>query len=303
MAKGKKAKETHLKKNRVSMKDVLDHSTAVLATAISALLSRPDPLTEDEALDVYAEASHIFIKAQEALQFPDAEIGREVFISCMKLLGAGFDQEPGIRAQGAECFADAVLQQTLNNIFLHVVVGAEFRGDDGRDFAALEAFIDVIDLACEGTVATKVSMGAMCMASFAKMMVQADDYPPTLLRNVCRCMIKLIVSCKQNKDRLGAWGFLGESFTNSTDVYFQIQVAELIFRIGREKKAFFSNLDLPVATIKYLKALPNNPKLMDLIVELVEDFNDTREPRLVIAFPIQQFIAGGPTSPLSTSPS
>lgn len=139
----------------------------------------------------------------------------------------------------------------------------------------MEDFFEFIQQLC-ATPKLKESLGAVlmpCLLSFFYGIVDEDD--DYRQGRVCaNVLITLIRASKANKNRMSVeCGRIGETLMKSSDIFFQMQCVEIIFRLYTHNRTVLATSTLPEFFKKNIAELPNDASLLTRIQTLLDTYN------------------------------
>ncbi|CCW64312.1 unnamed protein product [Phytomonas sp. EM1] len=260
-------------KNRIAMHDVIGQPLTALPDTVDAILRRPEPLDEVEVQGIFHESSYILLRAEEALSVKDGQ----AFCALFKLFSEGFAHSDALFEEGIKTFVlHGALLETVHSIFRVVV---EQRRLPLHSSGTTE-LIQVVSSLCDSE-ALKDKCGDLFMSDLAHLLARVYEDKDEAKRHfhvqraVTTALINLVKGSKQNKLRLGSWKFVANCCMASVDVFFQLQCAELLFRVSRQRRSVLMELEdsLPQDILKKLSALPNDSTLLRRMIDLIQDLN------------------------------
>ena len=277
---------------RACIPDVLDHPLHAIPAAIRALLPRTSPLDEVEAKAVFEEGSTILDKCIEAIEpfaigstrQPDADtfgVAEAMIGSCFRLLQIAFMASPDAGQAGLDFFVQTDRAFDKIKVIFDTVV---FRHQVGES-CQLDV-LHVVDFLCEGAM-TKEKAGEV-FSDLLRVMMADRDVGFMVQREVATALINLVKCSKANKTRLGDLSEVVIALNHTVDFFLQLQCVELIFRCSRQNKGILDRLQLPSGLLHGLGALPNDGNLLKSMIRCLDDWNDSREVKLILKFDVSR---------------
>ncbi|KEG11698.1 hypothetical protein DQ04_02361100 [Trypanosoma grayi] len=139
----------------------------------------------------------------------------------------------------------------------------------------MEAFFEFVQLLCASPV-LKDPLGAALMPCLLAFVYEAvtceDDYRQP--RAGASLLITLIRGSKANKNRMSIeCGRIGEALAKSSDIFFQMQCVEVMFRLYTHNRTALLTSTLPEFFKKGVAELPNDASLLTSIQSLLDVYN------------------------------
>ncbi|KAG8344423.1 hypothetical protein TRVL_04750 [Trypanosoma vivax] len=157
-----------------------------------------------------------------------------------------------------------------------------------REGVLIESFLDFIQLLCV-SAALKDELGQVLLPVLVKFLCYVvdgeDDYRQP--RACASLMITLLRGSKINKERLGTeCTCIAAALERSGDIFFQMQCAEIIFRLYTYDRTVLASCAFPDLLKKSIKKLPNDSSLLTCIQSMLESYNVERGISYMLQFSV-----------------
>jgi hypothetical protein len=268
----------------VNVPQVLDQPLSALGSAISALRGRPYAMVLSEAQGVARESAALLVKMADGIT---GGHGLDLVPPGVALLLDCAVFSPECEALIVRAIATSVkAMQALDSI-------VKFGVEDRRiDVEAQIDLLEVVELLADSEIG-KEDCGRRFMARVARLLAAHQPHF-ALHRALCGVIIALVKGSKSNKLRLPRYSAVCKALVTTTDYFLQLQCVEVLYRVARQHSKLLDDVrdELPPMLYDGIRTVPNTSDLFKHISQLVDSWNATRDPQLIVGFDVERVEAG-----------